>query len=228
MITGQLEHTILNRFCMMQRLHGLIPLLPDGSQQLIEVFNHRFKPRRVGTLIFDTLAMGAPSHNHGWSSPKDLDQETKGLLRGWKHRQPGYSRISTPSQANHLKKFEHRGMELKPMGVSSRDSLVIIGDDTNWQAVRLETLFSIRIYPSGVEKRHTLAKVIYFSELSGEDSSHDPYRHFRNTGRIFYAEDERAAKGVVSVDEIRCRFAMTYGVCSDTIPSGHVHVLPLA
>ena len=205
----------------------MIPLLPDGSQQLIEAFAHRFKPRRVGTLMSDTLAMGTPSNNHDRSSPKDLDQETKGLLRGWRRRQSSYSRISTPSQANHLKKFEHRGMELKPMGVSSRDSLVVIGDDACWRAARLEALFSIKLYLSGVEKRHILAKVIYFSELSGEDSSHDPYRRFRNTGRIFYAEDKRAAKGVVSVDEILCRFAMTHGVCSDTISSGHVHVLPL-
>lgn len=175
----------------------------------------------------DMWAMGTPSRNHDVTPPRDLDPETRDLLKDWKRRQPDYSRLSTPVQANHLKKFEHRGAELKPMGVSSRDSLVIIGSDTRWRAARLEVLFSVRLYPSGVERCHTLAKVIYFSELSGEDSLHDPYRRFRNTGRVFYVEEEGATKAVVSVDEILCQFAMTYGVCSDTIPKGHVHILPL-
>lgn len=175
----------------------------------------------------DMLAMGASARRHNGTPPKDLDLETRNLLRSWKHREPDYSRLGTPFQAHHLKRFEHRGAELKPMGVSSTDSLVIVGNDTHWRAARLEALFSVKLSPSGVERCHTLAKVVYFAELSDEDSPQDPYRRFRSMGRVFYAEDERANKDVVSIDEILCRFAMTHGVCSDTISRGHVHVLPL-
>ena len=211
----------------MQGLHASIPLLPDGSQQLIEAFHCRFKPKMVGTLMTDMLAVGTSACRQNGTSPEDLDTETRDLLRGWKHRQPGYSRLCTPFQAHQLKRFEHRGMELKPTGVSSRDSLVIVGNDTNWRAARLEALFDIKLNPFGVESCQTLAKVIYFAELSNEDSLQDPYRRFRNMGRVFYAEDERAVKDVVSIDEILCRFAMTRDVCSDTISRGHIHALPL-
>ena len=211
----------------MQGIHSLVPLLPDGSQELIEAFYNRFKSRRVGTLMVDMLAMDGPNNDRDGGPPKNLDPETRDLLRNWKERQPNYSRLSTPSKAHHLKKFGHRGMELKPGRVSSKDSLVVVGDDRNWRAARIEALFSIRLYPSGVEKSHTLAKVTYFSELSREDALRDPYRRFRNAGRVFYAENKRGTKDVVSDDEILCQFAMTRGVCTDTIPEDHVHVLPL-
>lgn len=211
---------------MIQGLHSLVSSLPNDSQQLIEAFHHRFRPRKVGTLMTDTLAMDTPSHDHD-GTPKDLDRETVNLLRRWKHRHPDYSRLSTPSRAHHLKKFGHHGMELKPVGVSSKDSLVIIEDDTRWRAARLQALLNVKLYPFGVERCYTLAKVIYFSELSEGDSLHDPYRRFRNAGRVFYAEDERGAGDVVSVDEILCQFGLTHGVCSEAIPKAHVHVLPL-
>lgn len=217
---------MLDRFSMMQGLHSLVPLLPDGSQRLIEAFHRRFKPRKVGTLMSDMLSMDAPGYIPN-GTPEVLDPETRNLLRDWKCRQPDYSWLSTPFQARHLKKFEHRGAELKPMRASTRDCLVIVGDHARWRAARLESLFSVRLNLAGVERCHTLAKVIYFAELSGEDSPHDPYRRFRNTGRVFYAEGEREDKGVVPIDDILCHFAMTDGVCSDTISRGHVHVLPL-
>lgn len=223
---GKLERTVLDRFCMMQNLHGLIALLPDGAQQLAEAFRHRFKPGMVGTLMSDISAMDVTECVRERSSLQDIDQETRKFLGEWIRQQPNYSRFETPTRANYLKKFEHQGAKLKPKWRAFGDSLVIIGDRTTWRAAQIEILLNIRLYPSGVETRHTVAKVRYFAELSGRDALHDPYRRSRNTGRIFY-EDERAEEVVVSIDQILCHFAMTPNVCSSAIPKGHIHALPL-
>lgn len=158
--------------------------------------------------------------------PRDLDRETVSLLREWKRTQPAYSKLSDPRQASHLGKYEHSGAVLKPKRVAFGDSLVIVGDRTNWRAAQIEALFDITLYPSGVERRHTLAKVVYFSELSAKDASHDPYRRFGNAGRVLYAQDEDSHEAVISVGEILCHFAMTSGVCT-AISRGHIHALPL-
>ena len=210
----------------MQSLRWLMPLLSDGFPQLIEAFNRRFKPGRVGTLMSDMSAMETVEPTHTNPPPRDLDRETITLLRGWKRTQPGYSKLGDPRQASHLRRYEHRGAELKPKRVAFGDSLVIVGDRTHWRAAQIETLFDLTLYPSGVEKRHILAKVAYFAELSTEDALHDPYRRFGNAGRVLYTQDENSGKGVLSVDEILCHFAMTPGVCN-AIAKEHIHALPL-
>jgi len=211
---------------MMQSLHGLIPLLLDDSSHLIEAFNRRFKPRRVGTLMSDMSTTETAEPIHTNSSPVDLDRETIGLLREWRRTQQGYLKLSDPRQASHLRKYDHCGGELKPKRVAFGDSLVVVGVKTHWRAAQIEALFDIRLYPSGVEKHHTLAKVVYFPELSPKDALHDPYRRFPDAGRVFYTWDEDSVKAVLSVDEILCHFAMTPDVCG-AIPKGHAHVLPL-
>ena len=214
---------------MMQNVRSLVNILPEDSRQLADAFRHRFKPRGVGTLISDISAMDTNRHSHEQVLPREIDRETWGLLEEWKGRQPGYSKIETPRRARYLKRYEHRGYELKPGMTALGDSLVIVGDDANWRAAQVEALLDVRLYPSGVEKHHTVAKVSYFSELSRRDGLYDPYRRFQNTGtrRIFYAEHKGLNKGVVSVEEILCHFAMTPEVCSDTIPRKHLHAIPL-
>jgi hypothetical protein len=225
-ITGQLEHTILNRFCMMQNLHGLLPLLSGDSPQLIEAFYRRFKPGRAGTLMSDMSATKTTDPIHTEPSPGDLDHETMDLLRQWKRKQPAYSKLSDPRKARQFRKYDHCGAELKPKRVAFGDSLVIVGDATHWRAAQIETLFGITLYPFGAEKRHTLAKVVYFSELSVEDEPHDQYQRLQNAGRVLYAQDEDSVKEVISVEEILCHFAMTPDVCG-AISKGHIHALPL-
>ena len=225
-ILGQLERTILNRFCMMQNLHSLIDLLPDGIQQLAGAFRRRFKSRRVGTLMSDISAMDSTKCAREQSPLQDIDRETRGFLGEWMRRQPNYSKFKTPIRAEYLKKWEHQGAELKPKWRAFGDSLVVIGDHATWRAAQIETLLDIRLYPSGVETHHTVAKVRYFAELSEKDALRDPYRRSRNTGRIFY-EDGMENEGVVSIDQILCHFAMTPNVCSYAIPKGHIHALPL-
>lgn len=224
---GQLEHTILNRFCMAQSLHGLIPLL-DNSSQLIQAFNRRFKLGGAGTFRSDILAIsetaGRPVHDN--LTPRELDRETASLLRAWKHVQPGYSKLGDPRWASYLKKYEHRGAELKPKRVSFGDSLVVVGNRERWRGAQIESLFDVTLHTSGVEKHHTLAKVVYFPELSGEDALHDQYRRFQNSGRIFYSQDETSEKAVLSVEEIMSHCAITSGVC-DAISKKHIHALPL-
>lgn len=227
MSTGELEHTILNRFCMTQNLHGLITVLPDGARQLVEAFHRRFKPGRVGTLMSDVLATNTTERVRERFSPQDIDHETQRLLGVWMKKQPNYSKLDVPTWASYLKKHEHRGAELRPKRTALGDSLVVIGNHTTWRAAQIETLLDIRLYPSRAETYHTVAKVQYFSELCGADLRHDPYRRFHNVGRIFYADDERADKEVVSIEQILCHFAMTLGVCSRGISRRHIHALPL-
>jgi len=175
----------------------------------------------------DISATDTSNHSHEHYSPRDIDRETRDLLEEWKDRRPNYSKLDTPHRAHYLKRWEHRGGELKPRTAAFGDSLVIVGDETNWRAAQIEALLDIRLYPSGVKTHHTVAKVSYFLELSARDGLHDPYRSFQNTGRIFYTHDKGLSREVVSVEEILCHFAMTPDVCSDTIPKGHIHVLPL-
>jgi len=212
---------------MMQNVHNLVEILPDDSQQLADAFYRRFKPQRVGTLMSDILATGAGDHSHEQYSPRDIDRDTRDLLEEWKGRRSNYSKLDTPYQAHYLRRCEYRGGELKPRTAAFGDSLVIVGNETNWRAAEIEALLDIRLYPSGMETHHTVAKVSYFSELSATDELHDPYRRFQNTGRIFYTQDGMLSRGVVSIEEVLCHFAMTPNVCSDTIPRGHIHALPL-
>ena len=202
-------------------------LLPESARELVETFHRRFKLGRVGTLMSDIYAMDATDRARERFSPQDIDQETRNLLGEWMRRQPNYSKLSTPTQANYLKKHEHRGAELQPERTAFGDSLVIIGDHVTWRAAQIETLLDIRLYPSRVGTYHTVTKVRYFAELSEKDALHDPYRRSRDTGRIFYAEGEKADKEVVSIDQILCHFAMTPDVRSDAISRGHIHALPL-
>ena len=212
---------------MTQNLHSLVALLPDGTQQLVEAFRRRFEPGRVGTLMSDMLAMNTTERARDRFSSQDIDRETRSLLGEWMRRQPNYSKLDTPTQANYLRKHEHRGAELRPKRTALGDSLVIVGDRVAWRAAQIETLFEIRLYPLRVEARHTVATVRYFAELSEEDTLYDPYRRSRNSGRVFYTEGERANREVISADQILCHFAMTPGVCSDAISRGHMHALPL-
>ena len=212
---------------MTQNLHSLITILPDDTRQLAEAFRRRFKPEMVGTLMSDISAMDTTERVHERVSPQDLDRETRSLVGEWMRRQPNYSTLDAPTRANYLKRHEHLGAQLKPMRSAFGDSLVIVGDHTTWRAARIELLLDIRLYPSRVETHHTVAKVQYFAELSETDALRDPYRRSPSTGRVFYAEDERTNKEVVSIDGILCHFAMTPDVCSGTISRGHMHALPL-
>ena len=212
---------------MMQNLHALVTLLPDGTQQLVEAFRHRFKPRRVGTLMSNISAMDTTECPRERFYPQDIDEETRSLLGEWMQQQKHYSKFDTPTQASYLKKCEHQGAELKPNRVAFGDSLVIIGDHATWRAAQIEILLDVRLYPSGVETHHTVARVRYFAELSVKDASQDPYRHFRNAGRIVYENGLGTNEGMVSIDQILCHFAMTPNVCPNAIPKRHIHVLPL-
>ena len=212
---------------MTQNLHSLIDLLPNGIQQLAEAFRRRFKSGRVGTLMSDISAMDLIESAREQSPLQDIDGETRCFLGEWMRQQPNYSKFETPTRAEYLKKWEYQGAELKPKWRAFGDSLVIIGDyATTWRAAQIETLLDIRLYPSGVETHHTVAKVRYFAELSERDALHDPYRRSGNTGRVFY-EDGMENKEVVSIDQISCHFAMTPNVCSSAIHKGHIHALPL-
>ena len=204
-------------------------LLPDDTRQLAEAFRRRFRPEGVGTLMSDISAMSTTECSRENFSPRGINRETRRLVGRWMGRQPNYSKLDTPTQANYLKRHEHKGGELKPWRSAFGDSLVIVGDHTAWRAARIEALLDIRLYPSRVETYHTVAEVQYFAELSEEDALHDPYRRSQNAGRVVYAEDERtnSNKEVVSIDRILCHFAMTPDVCSDAISKRHVHALPL-
>lgn len=210
----------------MQNLHGLVALLPDDTQQLVNAFRRRFKPGRMGTLLSDISAMDTSEFDREDLPPQGTDQETRSLLGEWMHKQRSYSKLSTPTQASYLRKCEHHGVELKPKQIGFGDSLVILGDHASWKAAQIEALLGVRLYPSGAETYHTVAKIRYFAELSQEDALRDPYRRFQNTGRVFY-EAEWANKEVVSVDRILCHFAMTPNVCSGAILKAHIHALPL-
>ena len=204
-------------------------LLPDGIHQLVEAFRRRFKPGMVGTLMSDISAMGMTETARERFSPREIDRETQILVGEWMRRQPDYSRLDAPTQANCLKRHEHQGAELKPKRSAFGDSLVIIGDHAAWRAASIELLLEIRLYPSRVETHRTVAKIQYFAELSESDALHDPYRRSRSTGRVFYSEGERSTnlKEVVSIEQILCHFAMTPNVCSGAISRGHMHALPL-
>lgn len=222
---GQLEHTIMSRFSMMQNVHNLVATLPDDSQQLVDAFRRRFKPQKIGTFMSDISAMDPDRHSHGRYTPRDIDQGTRSLLEEWKGRHTNYSTLDTPYQAHYLKRCGYRGGELKPRTSAFGDSLIVVGKETNWRAAQIEAIFDVKLYPGGVETRHTVAEISYFSELSARDRSYDPYRHFQDTGRVFYAEE--GDRGVISIGEILCHFAMTPGVCSGKIGKKHIHALPI-
>lgn len=223
---GELEQTILKRFCETQNLFSLSTILPGPLQALADVFVRRFKPHLQGTLITDSLAEGVESSECGPSIQTPLDEETVSLLAGWKSQNANLSTFHTPHKATYRRGATHNGSELKPANVSFPDSLVVVGTEEVWSAAQIECVFDVELYPKGERKVFTLLKIRYFEEMAAGDILNDIYRKFDGVGRIVYVEGRSCKKEVIPISSAISHFAMTEAVLPK-IRRKHAHILPL-
>lgn len=223
---GELEQTILRRFCETQTLFSLSTALPGSLQALTDAFVRRFKSDIQGTLITDSLVGDVQNPESNSLTKTPLDEETTLLLGEWKSRNPRLSTFHTPRKATYRKRVTHNGSELKPGNVSFSDSLVVVGTEEVWLAAEIVCVFDVEFYPKGRREVFTLLKVRYFEELVAGDISNDIYRKFNGMGRIVYVEGSGRRKEVVPISNAISHFAMTETVLP-RIKRKHAHVLPL-
>lgn len=224
---------MFNRYCRAQRIHALwkggtmIPKIIMDS--LYNVFKQTFDSDHRGTRINDILAAGQSDiiTTPGSRLSEPIPAAFEPLLRarhGWRKHEP------TPSVVS-LSKVIRNGLIFKPHigktgALTTGDSHVILSDAVmrEWHPARIESIFTLK---NKFVSSQIFFLVRRFDSLSDKDSIHDHYREFPIVGgRIFYSHlpDEYA---LVTLDEIKCHFALTPDVCSNAIRTPHIHVLPL-
>lgn len=238
--TGDLEKTILRRFCIEQDLRAGFSkaMLPAALHSLVNLFSQKFKPSTQGTLVADAISFasgiddgelaeeGSDDELVGKDKRIELPQSSSKALKKWLRKQSGEIHdITLPLLALQEKSLVYRGASYKPKHISTRDSHVAVGTTHSWRSAQIQSIFTFTYYISGKERMQTCLIIKRSTELEKEDARFDHYRTFATAGRICYSQ-EGPGEEVISPTELLCHVARTPGVCS-RITKPHVHVLPL-
>ena len=229
--TGELEKTILDRFCMGQSLRAKMSklCLPAYMHAIADKFQQRFGIHSQGTLASDIKALTSPL-DPGYDDEKlvTLPGELIDPLTIWVTNSQRIPRGSlTPRTGVIHKEVDHLGVSFKPTSRSSRDSNIVFRcpHRPTLVAARIHYIFSIRVYQNEGHDWYTLCAVRRFSELSAADAAKDVYRRFGVfSGWVCSAKEGHL--DVIQLRDIQCHVALTPDVLP-LIESSHFHILPL-
>jgi hypothetical protein len=226
---GELEQTLLMRFCMSQEVRILMQStkLPPIIKDLQRSFSKTLDGDARGTLWNDLWAFtpevdfSVPVKPKGIPVPTWIHDKLIGGLLG---------RISPKSHLSTCLTQESltiRGMQFSIATNSLSNSYVIFkmksgGNDKPWSAGSIQMIFHIPI--EGTTHGPFLVVKPYLA-LSTVDSQFDPYRKFLiAAGQLVY--EECGDLSVCALDEVLCHFAHT-PYSSPNISKRCIHVLPL-
>ncbi|KAH9161034.1 hypothetical protein EDB89DRAFT_810456 [Lactarius sanguifluus] len=214
---GELEKTLFERMCMIQRLRGLISSFEQLGQP----------PTTPGR---PTWRLSQPHCEGNRLRRLDGCGRTVGhLARGGMLARAGspqafYESTTTPGKAKQYDKFSHRGAIFSPSSFSIRDSHVVIVDriSGDWHAGKIKQIFTVPFRPSS----EAYFVVQRFKEFSAQEAQRDPYRRYPLVGgRLYHPELEDEIE-VVAAQEVIAHFARTpYDGQAFGIPC--FHALPL-
>ncbi|KAH8981441.1 hypothetical protein EDB86DRAFT_3131237, partial [Lactarius hatsudake] len=215
---GELEKTLFERMCMMQRLKSLISSCARLGHR-IEPFAHQLvnflNPSLRGTVAEDLTPLDLRRDLKGEecrleaSLMKDLEAHLIRMGKGPQVSQlvgPGPS-SATSTRAMQYNKFHDRGTIFSPSTFSIRDSYVAVGKGVRegWHAGKIKQIFTHSVLqPSDV-----YFVIQRFKELSPQVASCDPYRQYPLVGgRLYHPELEEELE-IVTSQEIVAHFAYT-------------------
>lgn len=236
---GQLEMTLFERFCMNQRLRGIINAfgLDSTLEKLVTAFTQHFGPNEVGTLKSDMQALKSSplgqtvDENPPKGKKKKLDQLISKMLQAYEERKgPVQSRQAVRLGVKH-DKFTRYGASFSPFNCIQQDSYVAVGENVSegWHAGRIHSIFTYTHEgptPELVGHTETYFVVQKYEELTEMDAMLDPYRkHPSISGRLYYDRVKKDPE-LVTPGEILCHFAHT-PFEHPHIVSPCIHALPL-
>ena len=210
-MTGELEKTLFERMCMIQRLQGLISScehLGHRLRPLADRLGQYLNPTLRGTVFEDLTSTDTQwdslQGEECWLEQGVLTHLNQLFVRTGK---AFHESIATPAKAKQYNKFQHRGSTFSPSSFSIRDSHVVIsyripGD---WHAGIIKQIFTVT-FGSLSEAYFVVQK---FKEFSAQEAQRDPYRQFPLVGgRLYHPELEDEIE-VVTAQEIIAHFAHT-------------------
>ncbi|KAH9007301.1 hypothetical protein EDB86DRAFT_3069995 [Lactarius hatsudake] len=228
-MTGELEKTLFERMCMIQRLQSLISLpkqLGHHLQPLADQLGNYLNPTVKGTIFEDLTGADAQQDalqgEECWLKQEVLTCLTELLVRS---RKAFHKSTATPGKARQCNKFSHRRAIFSPSSFSIRDSHVIIGDwiSSDWHVGKIKQIFTIPFRPPSSKAYFVVQR---FKELSAQEAQQDPYRRYPLVGGCLYHPELKGKIEVVAVQEVIAHFASTpYDRQTFNIPC--FHTLPL-
>lgn len=225
---GELEQTLLTRFCMSQEIRILMQSaeMPPVISDLQTTFSKTLGGDVRGTLWNDLWAF-VPKDN--FSAPT---RSKKVPIPTWIRNQLTIGYLGETPAKHHLsniltqESLTFHGMQFSIATNSLGNSYVVFkiksGGNEPWSAGSIQMIFYL---PLGETMHGPFFVIEPYLPLDTEDSQFDPYRTFLvAAGQLFY--EERGDLLVCALDEVQCHFAHTpYN--SPTISKRCVHVLPL-
>jgi hypothetical protein len=216
---GELEKTLFERMCMMQRLKSLVSSCAR--------FEHRIEPfaRQLVNFLNPSVRGTVAEHLTSLDTRAGVFKGEECLLESsvMKHLEAHLIRMGKASRVSQLKgpgqssmaharamqysKFSHRSAIFSPSTFSIPDSYVAIGKGVpeDWHAGKIKQIFTHSV-PQQSEVYFVIER---FKELSPQAASHDPYRQYPLVGgRLYHPELEEELE-VVSSEEIVAHFAYT-------------------
>ena len=226
---GELEQTLLTRFCMSQdiRIQMQTANLPPILSHLPLAFSKALGSDTRGTFWNDLWAFAPEEQFAVLSKSKEAPlpawirkKLTKGDLRGIA------ARPHCPSVCMTLESLTFSGMQFSTATNSLGNSYIVFsrrdGNGQPWLAGSIQMIFHLRID----ETTHGPFFVVKpYLPLNAEDAQFDPYRKFLlAAGQLVY--EECGDLLVCALEEVSCHFVHTPYNCPN-IPKPCIHVLPL-
>ena len=225
---GELEQTLLTRFCMSQDIRILMQTtnLPPILGHLQLAFSKALESYTRGTFWNDLWAFTPEEQFIALSKSKEAplprwirEELKKGNLGGIAARH-------CPSVYLTMESLTFRGMRFSIATNSLGNSYIVFnrkpGNSEPWSAGSIQMIFHLRIDET---TRGPFFVIKPYLPLNMEDSRFDPYRKFLlAAGQLVY--EECGDLLVCTLEDVLCHFAHTPYKCPK-IPKQCIHVLPL-
>lgn len=214
--TGELEKTLFERMCMLQRLKSHVSTCAR-LQSRIEPFAHQvvnfLNPSVRGTIAESLTSLDARREvlkgEECWLEASVMKHLEALLIRTGKASQLMGSGQSgtTHARARQYKKFSHRSATFSPSTFSIRDSYVAIGKGVSegWHAGKIKQIFTHSV----LQPSEVYFVIQKFRELSPQLESCDPYRQFPLVGGRLYHPEVKGELEIVTTQDIIAHFAYT-------------------
>ncbi|KAJ7138672.1 hypothetical protein C8R43DRAFT_955157 [Mycena crocata] len=236
---GDMEITMLNRFCMSQNLRTLMrkSQLPTGPgiDPLLVDFENTFNSGEQGTLLNDSLALDDATRTV--TEVQDWDERhEKTLLKGKMRTLLIQWFIKNQNRAEDSLQILHifyrselllTGQKFQPNKANTGNSKVVFYADVDkgtkqWSAGCIREIFSVSLSPNVAK---TFAFVDVYAQVEGADAKLDYYRQFPiGGGGLFYNQMSGAV--LLPAEDILGHFVYTVQTLA-SITKEHFHALPL-
>ena len=218
-ISGELESTLLNKFCQAQNLRVAICRddIQDSLRTMRQAFTAIFDDETRGTLFNDMLAFNLESEytykNHTEYSA--LPPHLQAIARSERLQLPSIKVLFQSS----ISRF---GVSFSTRTTASGDSMVIIGTVEKWSAATITDIFVTSPRPGKPGELYVVVEI--YCPLSHKQAQHDKFLRYPLAGRLFLNRISETL--IVKADRILCHYAAT-PMSVDQIGSECIHVLPL-